>query len=180
MAVPRTAAEWDAETDLFRLVKCYRGKAWFQKLRLFAVNCCRRIWDLIPPGACREAVEAAEQYAHGQINLSELDQAGRRARGVVDAASQTDSDVRVHGSLEETIALAAWACTLLAERPAMEATGYVLGVVYKTRFDETLRSGGTWAEASRDAGQAFDAKKTELVALLRGVVGNPFTAELHG
>ena len=180
MAVPRTPAEWDAEPDLFRLVKCYRGEAWFRQLRLFAACSCRRIWDLIPPGACREAIEAAEQYAHGKMTLKQLDEAGRRARGVVDAASQTDSDARVHGSLEETIALAAWACTLRAERPALEATGQVLGVTVRRRFDETLRSGGTWAQANRDSKLAYDSEMAVLVSMLREMVGNPFRVESHG
>jgi hypothetical protein len=174
MPIPRTAAEWDADPDLFRLVKCYRGRESFHRLRLFAAACCRRIWDLIPAGPARDAVEAAERYASGVISLGELDLAGRRARAVVDGASEVPgTQSRVHGSLEETVALAAWSCTLSAERPALDAPAHVLGVASKRQFDATLRV-ADWKEATRASKAAFDAEMVGLVALLRELVGNPF------
>ena len=172
MAIPSTAAEWDAEPDLFQLVKCYRGKVWFDRLRLFAATCCRRIWGLIPPGPAQEAVEAAERYATGQITLSELYSALRRARTVVDAASEVPgSDSRIHGSLAETVALAAWACALPAERPALEAPAYVLAV-----------ASNRWCEqaSSNESVRAFNAEMAELVSLLRATVGNPFAPVAQG
>jgi hypothetical protein len=147
-------------------VKCYRGKAWFDRLRLFASTSCRRIWDQIPPGPARDAVEAAEQYAAGRITLNELYKAQGHAWGVVDAASKVPgSDSRIHGSLVETVALAAWACTLPAERPALEATAYVIAVAHNR-----------WSlhASSDEKDRAFDAEMAELVALLRLTVGNPF------
>src|SRR3712207_2557838 len=49
------------------------GKASDRKLRLFAVACCRRVWNLIPDGSCRRAVDVADQYAEGLATAAELE-----------------------------------------------------------------------------------------------------------
>src|SRR3569623_1495764 len=48
-----------------------------RKLRLFAVVCCRRIWDLIPVAEARRCVESAEMYAEGLADHGELGDAIR-------------------------------------------------------------------------------------------------------
>jgi hypothetical protein len=80
--------------------------------------------------------------------------------------------------MAETVALAAWSCTLPAEHPALYATAHVLGVVSKRRFEESRAAG--WAEASRESVRAFDAEMAELVTLLRLMVGNPFAPVAQG
>jgi hypothetical protein len=57
-----------------------RGKASERKLRLFAVACCRRIWDLLPDDASRQAVVIAECFVDGQASNADL-HASRMAVG---------------------------------------------------------------------------------------------------
>jgi hypothetical protein len=47
------------------------GLATERKLRLFVCASTRLVWDWLPPGLMREAVEVAEQYADGLVAASE-------------------------------------------------------------------------------------------------------------
>lgn len=57
-----------------------------RKLRLFACACCRRIWPVLLDERCRQAVEAAEQYADGHVDSAAL----AAARGDAEKAYQED------------------------------------------------------------------------------------------
>lgn len=60
-----TEAEWLAANDPTPMLEFLRGKASERKLRLFMVACARLLWERVPPGEMREAVEAAERAADG-------------------------------------------------------------------------------------------------------------------
>src|SRR5262249_37356041 len=49
------------------------------KLRLFAVACCREVWEWLKDGRAREAVQTAERYADGLASREELSAADRFA-----------------------------------------------------------------------------------------------------
>jgi hypothetical protein len=66
-----TEADWNACTDPQPMLEFLRGKASERKLRLFAVACCRQIWELLVQEG-QDAVEASESYADGVIGDSEL------------------------------------------------------------------------------------------------------------
>jgi hypothetical protein len=76
-----TEAEWLAATDPEPMLVALRlaRKDSEQKLRLFGVACCRRVWSLLDDERSRRAVETAEQYADGRASLHQL--AAARAEG---------------------------------------------------------------------------------------------------
>jgi hypothetical protein len=55
---------WLSDTAPEPMLQFLRGKASERKLRLFAVACCRDIWNLISP-AYQKSPEVAEAYAEG-------------------------------------------------------------------------------------------------------------------
>jgi hypothetical protein len=75
-----TEAEWLACADPRPMVEHVRGKASGRKLRLFAVACCRRIWQLLPDQRSRTAVEVAERYADAHATALDLVSAREAAR----------------------------------------------------------------------------------------------------
>ena len=48
------------------------ARSFDRKLRLYAVSCCRRRWDLFEADLCRRAVDAAERLADGRADKLEL------------------------------------------------------------------------------------------------------------
>ncbi|HEV3260070.1 MAG TPA: hypothetical protein VG013_24650 [Gemmataceae bacterium] len=74
-----TEAEWFACTDpQIMLQFLLRNKASDRKLRLFAVACCRRVWDWLGDRS-RHAVEVVERYVDGLASGEELHIAAKRA-----------------------------------------------------------------------------------------------------
>jgi hypothetical protein len=67
-----TEAEWLACANPTPMLHFVRGRASDRKLRLFAVACCRRIWDKLPGETCHRAVELAERFADGHAPVEEL------------------------------------------------------------------------------------------------------------
>lgn len=61
------AQTWSAATDPQAMLQFLRSTANERKLRLFACGCCRLIWDRLVHQESRDAVEAAERYADGQL-----------------------------------------------------------------------------------------------------------------
>jgi hypothetical protein len=66
-----TDAEWLASTDSGAMLQTVRGRASERKLRLFACALGRLVWDRLPEGLLREAVEAGERAADGLITDDE-------------------------------------------------------------------------------------------------------------
>jgi hypothetical protein len=70
-----TEAEWLACADPQPMLEFLRGKASDRKLRLFAVACCRVLWDELPIEAARAAIETNECFADLRVTESELSRA---------------------------------------------------------------------------------------------------------
>jgi hypothetical protein len=75
-----TEAEWLACTDPQPMLEFLRGKASERKVRLFAVACCRRVWASLEHEEFRDAVRAAESFADGVADRTEMVQAYEKAR----------------------------------------------------------------------------------------------------
>jgi hypothetical protein len=72
LEVIMTQQEWLACDAPDRMLLFLTAAASDRKLRLFACACCRRLWDLLPEGPSRHAVEASERFADGEIGADEL------------------------------------------------------------------------------------------------------------
>jgi hypothetical protein len=81
-----TEKEWLTCTDPHPMLERLRGWTSDRKLRLFAVACSRRIWTLIDDLG-RSAVEAAENFADGDLGPDELRAARLACQGAGGKAS---------------------------------------------------------------------------------------------
>ena len=114
-------AAWMSATSVTDLLNhlCYerkvqRTKGGRRKFRLFGCACCRRVWDLIPPGPCRRAVEAAERYAEGHATKEEMREALGPAVPFLGEGPGPANRFAVHSAFRVAAAesvMAAWAGT---------------------------------------------------------------------
>jgi hypothetical protein len=97
-----TEEQWLNASDLNENVQCLRssGRVNDRTLRLFAVACCRHIWDQLTDERSRQAVETDECHADGRANRQKMARARRAAQQAFEAGSRP---------LERQAAWAAWA-----------------------------------------------------------------------
>jgi hypothetical protein len=67
-----TEDEFNRRTDPQEMLAFLKGRASERKLRLFAVACCRRIWQFITDPESRAVVEVTEQSADGPIDVQRI------------------------------------------------------------------------------------------------------------
>jgi len=145
-------------TDPKPMLKFLEGMVGSRKLRLFAVACCRRIWDLLKDERSRKAVEVAELAIEGQATIAQ------RTGSVIeagDACAIAEDELTSKSGCEEFSASYAGYFTA------------VLDVMSLGRTPETV----TITEyVSSHAAQARnnDGERDVHTALLRDIFANPF------
>jgi hypothetical protein len=70
-----TEDEWQHGADASAMLAVFRSTASDRKLRLFAVACCRLLWDHVALAATRSAIEVNELFADDQVTEKELGKA---------------------------------------------------------------------------------------------------------
>jgi hypothetical protein len=122
-----TESEWLEGTGPTPMLELLRGKATQRKLRLFAVACCRRIWDYMLDGRSREAVEVSERYADGLAHRENLDQAWQAAMAAArilgHPPARAAASVAATGDPSTTTSSDAARAAGLSGTPAWEVTG---------------------------------------------------------
>jgi hypothetical protein len=181
-----TEPDWLACDEPRGMLDYLRGRAGERKLRLFAVACCRRAWELIPSGVARRAVEEAERAADGAVRPGEREELLRALAAEAGSdknlfAALGDGTERLRSFRDETASLgemAAWTLDLRWQFPWLVATGAAAlraGVELATEL-----RWGSWSDRwRREQAQAewLMRKSDELAAqcaLIRCLFGNPF------
>ncbi|MFQ3648762.1 MAG: putative immunity protein [Gemmataceae bacterium] len=103
-----TEAEWHICTSPERILQLLGKKASPRKLRLYAVECCRRIWSLFLDDRLRQAVDVARRYADGKSTANELLAAGQ---SVLSIARVFGDPLQPTSRSTHDIGGAAWAAT---------------------------------------------------------------------
>jgi hypothetical protein len=148
-----TEAEWLACTDPTPMLEFLRGKASDRKLRLFAVACCRRIWEWINHEECRQAILAGEQFADGMATLQECSAACDAASVIADTSKEF---IVVASSCAVSWATSTgpreWDAATWSLLAAMQNAAYHAALVHEDQSPE----------------------RADQATLLRDIFGNPF------
>jgi hypothetical protein len=83
--MPVTADEWLTATDPEPMLDFARRLISDRKLRLFAVACCRRVWQRLNNEQSRTAVELAERAADQTVDDATIRSARRAAENAISA-----------------------------------------------------------------------------------------------
>lgn len=157
-----TEAEWQQCTDPRAMLAHLRniGKGTDRKLRLFAVACCRGVWDWMTDIRSRRGVLTAERFADGFADEEELALARERSEGALTTVSQDGWHI-LHS------AEAAHSCC------AHDMECSLLSILYGTR-NAVMTSVPYLIMGRRAVEKATAAEELRQITLLRDIFGNPF------
>ncbi len=150
-----TEAEWRACTSPEAMLHHLTDRASPRKLRLYAVNCCRRIWHLLTDERCRHAIDVAQRFVDGKATMADLASAGHVVASVARVWGDSLSPV---ARATYAIGGAAWAAT----------RGSAWLSAWDAAWDARM--------AARDfvAGTDWEKERQWQAAVLHDLVGNPF------
>jgi hypothetical protein len=128
------------------------GKRSERKLRLFAVACCRRIWQMLTEEGTLEAVEVAERYADGLASCEELESAWMAAAYAADHAEQEKAPASACGAADDDPWLAAREASALAAQAGpvgLDAEQVAQAHIFRDLFDPVPFRPVTLPESTR-------------------------------
>jgi hypothetical protein len=162
-----TEAEWLTCTDPRKMLEFLRGKASTRKLRMFAVACCRRVWQLQKDERCQQAIDVTERLADGAADEQDRLQALRDVTTLLHELSSSADDVAAvrachklvwtSGSMPQFLYLVSGVAEEVARAVRYEA------------FRRATASGGKHISPNVGA-----PERAAQAALLGEVFGNPF------
>jgi hypothetical protein len=154
-----------------------QGKISNRKLRLFAMLCCRQVWDLLDVRS-RHAVEIAERYAEGLATPEEMDTATNNAENAADDASAKwyEGDESAANALLSAAEAAACGVGAVGGGVSTSSGNRPTSVNRWARLAaEQVIEALTWKSKADvfDDGRAGPARRI-VCDLFRHIVGNPF------
>ena len=170
-----TEEQWLACTDPAPMLEFLRSKASDRKLRLFAVACCCRIWELLDVES-RKKVDLAERFADGLAAKEEMPTPWP-LRGLREDPSFPEDwgMLRAFGAARDAAKMAAALATdrMGLDHPTRQAAFYAAGAVAWEIAGAARKSAEAEAWAKR--GNTVEAGEHKYqVSLLRDIIGNPF------
>jgi hypothetical protein len=163
--------EWPVCEDAKEMHGCLRSqfktghrKRGRRKLRLFGCACARRLWDAMIEPRSRRAVESAEQFADGEVDVNHLEAMREAARLALHDIEVSGWAVKTAGERErhQRQVRAAMTAFMVVSSPP-DSGAYA---------DENMRR--TLGEGDTTAHQIWRSELRELSRLLRDIFGNPF------
>jgi hypothetical protein len=150
-----TEQEWLTCTDPKPMLAFLECKTSGRKVRLFAVACCRRIWDLLVDERSRKAGEVAELAIEGQASITQVTDSVNEAGDACAAALAKG----IHFDLEEM-----WT--------TFAAFFVAFDLMAVARTPGTARTAASVAHATAQA-RNTDQEPSIQAALVRCIFGNP-------
>ena len=144
---------WLAWVDPEAMLDFLRDRAHERKLRLFAVACCRRVWNALHGPGSRGAVEVAERYADGTADDVEL------------LVARTAAEREINPEAFDRENPAYW----VAHSPMT-----VQVCLYSAGWADSLAPDAPWLADSSEHESARAVERASQAEILREVFGNPF------
>jgi hypothetical protein len=162
-----TEADWLSCADPKLMLEFVRGKVSERKLRLFACSCCRRVEPLLNDEVVRNALDAAERYADGQIRPRTVQSWRRRVNLVRQALRGPHHSTTLGWSPGWLV------CHAVTEVLVSRSQYYPYLEVHQHTAQAV--AGATRQRRGSPAWHtAFQAESAVLSSLLRDIAGNPF------